>query len=186
MKLPIVMATLVTSAALAAPVLADIDREEAAISLHLMKQSGVTATHALQAAQQAVTAVAYEYELEEAKGELFHEIKLINLDTKTSYKVKVSARDGRLTQKEEQYSCSILCDDDDVNEAQALTDSGLTLSAAIASAGLAANELLTEAELEMELGVRYIKLETMGPEGEKDRLIDIENGQLIPTLTRAN
>lgn len=186
MKLPIAMATLIASATLAAPVFADMDREEAAISLHVMSQSGITAVSALQAAQQAVPGVAYEYELEDNKGELFHEIKLINLDTKTSYKVKVSARDGALTHKEQQYSCLMLCDDDDVKEAQALSESGLTLSDAIGKAGLAANELLTEAEVDMELGVRYIKLETMGPDGEKDRLIDLDSGQLIPTLTRAD
>lgn len=185
MKFHIAMATLVTSAALIAPVFADNDREEAAVAMHVINQSGFTAVRALDAAQQAVTGVAYEYELEDEKGELFHEINLINLDTKTNYKVKVSARDGTLTRKETQYSCVWGCDDDDVKAAQALTESGFTLTQAIEEAALGANELLVEAEVEMELGVRYIKLETLGPQGERDRLIDIDNGQLIPALTRA-
>lgn len=184
MKFPLAMTTLIASAALAAPVFADMDREEAAVAKHVIEQSGFTAIHALEAAQQAVKGVAYEYELDDDKDELVHEIKLINLDNKSSYKVKVSAHDGALTQKEEKYSCLVLCDDDDIEEAQALSESGITLSDAIDKAALGADELLLEAEVEMELGVRYIKLETLGPEGEKDRLIDMDSGQTIPTLTR--
>jgi hypothetical protein len=33
--------------------------------------------------------------------------------------------------------------------------------------------------------VRYIKLEWVGPDGERDQLIDIDSGQTIPSLSSA-
>lgn len=186
MKFKLGMTSLLAGAVLVGPVLAGNDREEAAVALYAISQSGVTATRALELAKQAVTGVVYEYELEDDDGELFHEIELINLETETKYKVKVAVRDGGLTQKSEQYSCSLVCRDDDVKAVRALTEAGFTLEAALAKAALGPEQLLEEAELEVERGVRYFKLETVGPDGERDLLIDIDKGQAIPSLTRAD
>lgn len=174
---------LLTGALLTAPLFAGDDREEAAVALYAIERSGITISRALELAQQAVGGIAYEYELDDDDGALFHEIELMDLEQQIKYKVKVAVADGAVSQKQEQAECGLVCKDDDVRAARALRDAGYSLGRALESAA-GDGELLEEAELELKNGVRYFKLEFVGPGGERDLLIDIDSGQPIPSLTK--
>ena len=69
--------------------------------------------------------------------------------------------------------------------ARALKESGYSLGKALADNPSTGQQLLEEAEVELKRGVRYIKLEWVGPDGERDQLIDIDSGQTIPSLSSA-
>lgn len=172
---------LLTGALLAAPLLAG-DREEAAVALYAIERSGITATQALEMASKAVGGVAYEYELDDDDGALFHEIELMDLEQQIKYKVKIAVADGAISQKQEKAECGLVCKDDDVKAARALQEAGYSLGQALERSP-GDRELLEEMEVELKSGVRYIKLEFVGPEGERDLLIDIDSGQPIPSLT---
>ncbi|WP_157976706.1 PepSY domain-containing protein [Parahaliea mediterranea] len=171
------------AAIVAAPLLAGSDPEEAAVALYAIERSGVTLDKALAQAEQAVPGIAYEYELEDDDGQLFHEIKVMDLEGEVRHKLRIAVADGSLSQKQEPRSCAVVCRDDEVLAARALQDAGYSLRRAIAEGGAGTKQLLEEAEVELERGVRYFKLEWVGPEGERDQLIDIDNGQTIPSLT---
>lgn len=166
-----------------APAISGDDLEEAALALYAMDRSGVTTTRALDIAEQTVNALAYEYELEEDDGALFHEFKLMDLDGNTRHELRIAVADGSVSQQQESVSCSVICKDDDVKAARALDESGYSLRQALEAAASGERELLEEAEVELEHGVRYFKLEFIGPKGERDVLLDIDSGQVIPSLT---
>ncbi len=172
-----------TAAVAAAPLLAGSDREEAAVALYAIERSGLTVSKALDQAQKAVSGLAYEYELEDEDGQLYHEIKIMNFDTETRHKLRISVSDGTLTDEQEKRSCGVVCRDDEVLAARALKESGYSLSQALADGAPGSRQLLEEAEVELERGVRYIKLEWVGADGKRDTLIDIDSGQVIPSLT---
>lgn len=183
MKYALSMAGALAGALLIAPVLAGDDAEEANLALYAIERSGMTVSKALEVAEQSVQAVPYEYELEEDDGELFHEFKLMDLDNNTRHELRIAVRDGSVSRQQEAVSCSVVCKDDDVKAARALSESGYSMRRAIGDAAGGERELLEEAEVEMEQGVRYFKLEFIGPDGERDLLIDIDTGQPIPSLT---
>lgn len=173
---------LLTGALLAAPLLAG-DREEAAVALYAIERSGITAARALELAEQAVGGTAYEYELDDDDGALYHEVDLMDLERQVKHELKIAVSDGAITREEEKVDCGLVCKDDDVRAAQALQDAGYSLRQAVESHAGGDKELLEEIEVELKSGVRYIKLESIGPGGEKDLLIDIDSGQPIPSLT---
>lgn len=169
----------------AAPLLAiaGSDLEEAAVALFAINRSGITVENALAQAEAAVGGIAYEYELDDDDGQLYHEIKIMDLDAELRHKLRIAVADGSLSQESEKRRCKIVCRDDDVLAARALKESGYSLAKAIAGSKVGERQLLEEAEVELERGVRYFKLEWVGPQGERDHLIDIDSGQTIPTLT---
>jgi uncharacterized membrane protein YkoI len=174
-----------TTAIVAVPLLAiaGSDLEEAAVALYAIERSGVTVEKALTQAEAAVQGIVYDYELEDDDGQLYHEIKIMDLDAETRHKLRIAVADGALEQEKEQRRCSMVCRDDEVLAARALKESGYSLRKAITDSKGAGQQLLEEAEVELERGVRYFKLEWVGPQGERDHLIDIDSGQTIPTLT---
>lgn len=173
------------TAAVFAPFLIADDMEETAVALYAIGKSGVTALKALDIVEQTITGVVFEYELEDADDQLFHEFEVADFDAQRKYKVLVSVSDGSVVDvSDKKLKCgSLSCKDKDGQAARALAASGYSLRQAISGLELAPQELLEEAELEFERGVRYLKLEVMGPDGERDILIDIASGQIIPTLT---
>lgn len=173
----------IAAVAVAAPLLAGSDREEAAVALYAIQRSGITLDKALSIAGQAVEGVVYEYELEDDDNQLYHEIKVMDLDSETRHKLRIAVQDGAVTREEESRSCALVCRDDEVRAARALKETGYSLARALEHSHPGENHLLEEAEVELERGVRYFKLEWVGPDGERDVLIDIDSGQLIPSLT---
>lgn len=170
------------AAVVATPLLAGSDLEEAAVALFAIGRSGVTVDKALAQAEAAVPGIAYEYELEDDDGALFHEIKIMDLANETRHKIRIAVAGGALEDEQETRSCSVVCRDDEVLAARALKESGYSLRKALADNAPAEQQLLEEAEVELKRGVRYIKLEWVGPDGERDQLIDIDSGQTIPAL----
>lgn len=182
---PVAIVTALLAGMLVSPAFGDDDREEAALALYAMNQSGITVLKALDIAEQAADGIVHEYELDEDDGALYHEFKLVDLQGSTKIKLRVAVRDGAVTRRGKAYSCALSCNDDDVQAAKVLSETGFNLRHALEQFGQAPNVLLDEAKVELRHGVRYLKLETVGPEGERDRLVDIDTGQLIPSLTRA-
>ncbi len=169
------------AAVVATPLLAgSSDVEEAAVALFAIDRSGITVEKALDQAEAAVDGIAYEYELDDDDGQLYHEFKIMDLETQTRHKLRIAVADGVLGSKQEKRSCGVVCRDDDVLAARALKESGYSLRKAITGSSAGQQQLLEEAEVELERGVRYIKLEWVGPNGERDQLIDIDSGQVIP------
>ncbi|RLQ21733.1 hypothetical protein DWB85_10605 [Seongchinamella sediminis] len=173
------------AAIVAAPLLATAgnDLEEAAVALYAIDRSGVTVEKALTQVEATVGGIAYEYELEDEDGQLYHEIKVMDLEAGTRHKLRIAVADGAISEEKEKRSCGLVCRDDEVLAARALKDSGYSLRKGIADSKRGEQQLLEEAEVELERGVRYIKLEWVGPQGERDHLIDIDSSQAIPTLT---
>lgn len=174
---------LLAAAVVATPLLAGSDLEEASVALYAIERSGITVDKALAQAESAVTGVIYEYELEDEDGLLYHEIKIMDLAAKVRHKVRIAVADGGLSKEQEKRTCGVVCRDDEVLAARALEESGYSLRKALADSAVGAQQLLEEAEVELERGVRYIKLEWISAEGERDQLIDIDSGQTIPTLS---
>jgi uncharacterized membrane protein YkoI len=176
------------TAAVFTPFLLADDREEAAVALYAIGQSGVTVLTALDIVEQSVTGIVYEYELDDKDDQLFHEFEVADFDAEKKYKVLVSVRDGSIADiSDKKLKCgSLSCKDDDGQAARALAASGYSLRQALTQLELSPQELVEEVELEFERGVRYLKLEVIGPDGERDILIDIASGQIIPTLTHGS
>lgn len=180
------LATAITAMVFTPILLAD-DLEEAAVALYAINQSGIDINRALETAEQAVPGVVYEYELDEHDERLVHEFEIADFAAQKKYKVRVAVSDGSVIQQsDKKMKCGkLVCKDDDGKAARALEASGYSLRQALTQLELPPQQLLLEAELEFERGVRYMKLEVVGPEGERDILVDIATGQIIPSLTHA-
>ncbi|HAN69591.1 MAG TPA: hypothetical protein DD808_15680 [Halieaceae bacterium] len=183
-RISIAIATL-AGAAVAAPLLAGSDHEEVAVALYAIGRTGITVEKALAQAESAVPGIAYEYELEDDDDQLYHEFKIMDLANETRHKLRIAVKDGALEKEQEARNCGVVCRDDDVLAARALKESGYSLGKALADNPSTGQQLLEEAEVELKRGVRYIKLEWVGPDGERDQLIDIDSGQTIPSLSSA-
>lgn len=178
------LAAIVVAAGFTPFLLAD-DMEEAAVALYAINKSGIDINRALAIAEQRIAGVVYEYELDEHDDLLVHEFKIADFEAAKKYKIKVAVSDGSVVeQSDEKMKCGkLVCKDDDGKSARALQASEYSLSKALSQLELSAQHLVLEAELEFERGVRYMKLEVVGPDGERDILVDIATGQIIPSLS---
>ncbi|QIB64278.1 PepSY domain-containing protein [Kineobactrum salinum] len=161
------------------------DLEEAAVALYAINKSGIDISRALDIAEQKIAGVVYEYELDEHDELLVHEFEIADFEAEKKYKIKIAVNDGSVVeQSDEKMKCGkLVCKDDDGKSARALQASEYSLRKALTQLELPPRQLLLEAELEFERGVRYMKLEVVGPDGERDILVDIATGQIIPSLS---
>ncbi|WP_101757912.1 PepSY domain-containing protein [Oceanicoccus sp. KOV_DT_Chl] len=162
------------------------DHEEAALARFAIEQSGIDAQAAIAKVSKDYPGLIYQYELDDEDDRLVHEVKVINLDDKRKYKVKIDVKTGEVVSEEKKIVWSWFKEDEDITMAKYLQASNFTLIAALEllekSGMVEASALLQEAELENNQGVYYFELETYGAGGEKKWFIDIDSQRMIPVL----
>jgi uncharacterized membrane protein YkoI len=164
---------------------ADDDTEEHDLARYAIAQSGMTTVKALELVESTVDGIIYEYELEEKRDHLVHEFDVVDLKNERKIKVTVDVASGALKTREEGYDFGwFFTDDEDVTAAQALESADFSIKEALALLTLGSDHLVLDIDLEESQGIRYFEIETAGPEGEREWLVDLTSKQLIPTLSR--
>lgn len=162
------------------------DYEEAAIARFAIEQSGNNVQTAFAKASKDYPGLIYQYELDDDDDRLVHEIKVINLDDKRKYKIKIDVKTGEVVSEENKIVWSWFKEDEDITMAKHLQASTFSLVAALAllenSGMVKVDALLQHAELEHSQGIYYFEMKTYDAEGEKKWFIDIDSKKMIPVL----
>lgn len=108
---------------------ADDDREEAALARFAIAQSGITATIAIAKVSEQYPGVIYSYELDEEDDRLVHEIKLMDIEEKRKYKIKMDVKTGNIVSEKNKMVWSWFSTDETLKAVSQLKASGFTMVA---------------------------------------------------------
>lgn len=158
--------------------------KEMALAMESIKRSGVTASQSIILVQNKFNGVVYDYELDEKDERVVHQIKLIDLDDDIKRKITLSAEDGSVIKEEWERLYSWLIEEDNVKAAKKLLANDYSMLQAITLIGIADDSLLVDVELEDKQGIVYFEIETYGPEGELEVLVDSKSKTIIPVYQR--
>lgn len=162
------------------------DHEEAALARFAIDQSGIDAKTAIAKVSKNYPGLIYQYELDDEDDRLVHEVKVVNLDDKRKYKVKIDVKTGEVVSEEKKIVWSWFKEDEDISMAKHLQASTFSLTMAIVflekSGMVDVDALLQKAELEYNQGIYYFELETYGADGEEKWFVDIDSHKMIPVL----
>lgn len=160
------------------------DKEELALTKSIIEKSGITAQHSIKQVQQDYNGIIYSYELDDEDGIYYHEIKLIDIAADKKIKLTISIKDGSVVNEEKSRLFSWFAEDDRIVTAKKLAQMDYSMLNAIDAINLAQSSLLTEIEVEDKQGILFFELETIGVEGKKDWLVDINTNQIIPVFKK--
>ena len=160
------------------------DKQELALTKSIIAQSGITAQHSIKQVQQDYEGIIYSYELDDEDGIYYHEIKLIDIAADKKIKLTISIKDGSIVNEEKSRLFSWFSDDDRIVTAKKLAKMDYSMLNAIDAINLGQSSLLTEIEVEDKQGILFFELETIGVEGKKDWLVDINTNQIIPVFKK--
>ncbi|MBL4630439.1 MAG: hypothetical protein JKY14_04535 [Paraglaciecola sp.] len=179
----IMLATLISAGTISTS-WAGIDKEELTVIKSIIAESGMTAQHVIEKVQQDYAGVIYSYELDDKDDIYYHEIKLIDIEADKKIKLLISLHNGKVVKEQRSRLFSWFVDDEHIVTAKKLATMKYSMLDAIEAIGLKKNSLLQEIEVEDKQGVLFFELETVGAQGEKDWLVDINNNQLIPVFKK--
>lgn len=160
------------------------DKEELALTKSIISQSGITAQHSIKQVQQDYNGIIYSYELDDEDGIYYHEIKLIDIAADKKIKLTISIKDGSIVNEEKSRLFSWFSEDDRIVTAKKLAKMDYSMLNAIDAINIGQSSLLTEIEVEDKQGILFFELETIGVEGKKDWLVDINTNQIIPVFKK--
>ena len=160
------------------------DKEELALTKSIIAQSGITAQHSIKQVQQDYEGIIYSYELDDEEGIYYHEIKLIDIKADKKIKLTISIKDGSIVNEEKSRLFSRFSEDDRIVTAKKLAKMDYSMLNAIDAINLSQSSLLTEIDVEDKQGILFFELETIGVEGKKDWLVDINTNQIIPVFKK--
>ncbi|MEZ5524374.1 MAG: PepSY domain-containing protein [Pseudomonadales bacterium] len=145
-----------------------------------ISKSGLTATSALELIQQDYRATPYEYELDRDDHRLYHEIKLVNGETKEKIEVKVDIETGQQQVRRSTLSKK----DEGKQKIAAILHNEVSLIDAIQIANLNETALLLEAEFEIKDGFTYYEIEIYDGSQERELLVNPDTKTVIPTFEK--
>lgn len=160
------------------------DKQEMALTKSVIEKSGITAQHSIKQVQQDYEGIIYSYELDDEDGIYYHEIKLIDIAADKKIKLTISIKDGSIVNEEKSRLFSWFSDDDRIITAKKLAKMDYSMLNAIDAINIGQSSLLTEIEVEDKQGILFFELETIGIEGKKDWLVDINTNQIIPVFKK--
>ena len=160
------------------------DKQEMALTKAVIEKSGITAQHSIKQVQQDYEGIIYSYELDDEDGIYYHEIKLIDIAADKKIKLTISIKDGSIVNEEKSRLFSWFSDDDRIITAKKLAKMDYSMLNAIDAINIGQSSLLTEIEVEDKQGILFFELETIGIEGKKDWLVDINTNQIIPVFKK--
>jgi len=167
------------------------DKEALALTKSIIDKSGFSAQASIKKVQKLYPGIVYDYELDEDDDVYYHEIKLIDIEADNKVKVTISIEDGTVVKTEvsKQFSWftklfSWFLEDERMAKIKKLAEADYSILTGMDTIKLAKDSLVTDVELEEKQGVLYFELETFGPEGEKEWLVDVNSNQLIPVFHR--
>ncbi|WP_416306306.1 PepSY domain-containing protein [Neptunicella sp. SCSIO 80796] len=163
---------------------AGMDNKELAIARKVMNESGVNAISSIQQVQQRYPGVIYDYELDDDDDDYYHEIKLIDLDADVKRKIVISAQNGTVVKEEQENLYSWFIEDDSVTAVKKLQALQYSMLTAIELVDPSEGALVVDIELEYKQGVVYFEIETDGPQGEQEILVDAKTRSVIPVYQR--
>ncbi|GAC13911.1 hypothetical protein [Aliiglaciecola lipolytica] len=158
--------------------------KEMALAMDTINRSGITASQSIVMVQNKFSGVVYDYELDEKDDRLVHEIKLIDLDADVKRKITLSADDGSVIKEEWERLFSWFIEEDNVKAAKKLVANNYSMLQAIALIAINTDSLVLDVELEDKQGIVYFEIETYGPDGEKEMLVDSKSKTIIPVFKR--
>lgn len=160
------------------------DDNDAYLASLVINKSGINAAAALELVEKNHKGIVYEYELEDHNDRFYHEIKLVNLEEGRKYRFKVDIETGEIEGKSDSYFHNALKKDGDVADAKKIRESGYSLRQALMTLELDKGAVVTEVEYEQKSGIHFFEIETMGPQGERKFLVDIDSQELMPGFKR--
>jgi uncharacterized membrane protein YkoI len=158
--------------------------KEMALAMETIKRSGVTASQSIILVQNKFNGVVYDYELDEKDDRVVHQVKLIDLDDDIKRKITLSAEDGSVIKEEWERLFSWFAEEDNVKAAKKLVANDYSMLQAIALIGILGDSVLVDVELEDKQGIVYFEIETYGPQGEQELLVDSKTKTIIPVYKR--
>lgn len=160
--------------------------EDAALARFAIEQSGINARTAIANVSKNYSGIIYQYELDDEGLRLVHEVKVINLEDKRKYKIKIDVKTGEVISEETKFVWSWFSEDEDITMAKRLQASMFSLTAALDLledlGRVDASALLRQAELENNQGIFYFEIKRYEADVEKKWFIDIDSQKLIPVL----
>lgn len=164
------------------------DSEDAALARFAIAQSGIDAQAAMAKVSKSYPGLIYQYALDDEDGRLIHEVKVINLDKKRKYNVKIDVKTGEVVSKKKKIVWSWFKENKDLTTAKYLQASTFSVAKALAlleALGLTDTQtLLQEVELENNQGIYYFELQAYDADGEQKWFIDIDSKKMIPVLKK--
>ncbi|MCH9692609.1 MAG: PepSY domain-containing protein [Gammaproteobacteria bacterium] len=159
---------------------ADDDYAESAYARHLIKQTGINAEKAIDIALEHVVGTVYEYELDDDDdGHLFHEIKLINLESNEKYKISINVQTGMISKEAKTHILNWAKNNKNRLGVQAIQNSGFEVKDAISKVHAGNDLLVMDVEYKNIQGAHFFEIETSDNNGEKEWLLDISQKSII-------
>ena len=99
-------------------------------------------------------------------------------------KVLVSISDGSIVNEEKSRLFSWFSDDDRIDTAKKLAQMNYSILNALEAVELSELALVKEIEVENKQGILYVEVESYGPNGKEEWLVDANTNQLIPMFKK--
>ncbi len=173
--------SLLTAVLFASSVQAHDQNDEFHVAALIVKKTGITYMSAIEEARKAhPNGVVINYELESHDDEVFHEVKLVEVEEQRKYRIKVDAKTGKLLSESSESATSWFGRNRHLEIATYMKKAGFRIEDAIQALQVTNNMHIKEVEIEGKNGIRYAEVTALVDTGKQSWMVEIDSRQVIP------